>query len=376
MRTNRFLLAALAAVTLFASCSKEGGASDAEKGQVVIRIPGVKTSPDTRAVGDPALTAAGTIQLLDGHIFVIDAAGAVIHEEPLIVSAASTDPGQKLSEQVPADSRVYVLGNIPEDDRATLIAQTTFNGIKTASSLMATQTAYKTAALANSTGLPSNITLRTAATADDPAIYEAKVHIKPLISRLEIVALQGGVDAAGGRITGFDVTGVFLDSYFSHFTYDGFGSGSQHLQGTEETFTGIGDSDTWSAAINGTGVWIASPDNTLTSPVKEAWVYNVAPSPVLTSVVPRVIIRLENIKHTPSGGVQADVPGTHYLTIYGYDGVDAFERGKIYRIGVMGDNDLIFNLDHLGETPNASTVELYVRVYIDEWVLETPDAEL
>jgi hypothetical protein len=378
-------MAALAATTLLAAaCTKDGGrVPNSDRGEVVIRIEGVNTGANTRAIELPGDTSQGTIKLFNGHIFVVDPVGTVIYKESLNLTTSVSPNGQKLGSPVPADSRVYVVANIPLGDLSRISSLSSFEAIEDAASLMTTQTDYTMPGLANSTGIPANITLKTAASGSTPAVYETVVRIKPLISRLELVALQGDTDDAGNRITGFNVTGVYIDHYFDKFSYNGYGMGNMYSMGIGTPVLGsgggIGDEGTWGAllpALPAPQRWTATPNISLT-PGQELWAYNVAPSPEITSVVPRLIIRLEGITYSPAGGgVDVTINETRYLTVYGYTGVDAFERGKIYRIGVVGDNDLIFDLDNLGETPNSTTVELIVKVVIEEWVVETPTAEL
>lgn len=346
------MLAAAALMMGVTSCNKEGGSNPGnDPKQVSIKIAGV-IQPGTRAVEAPGETAAGTIELTGGHIFVIDPLGAVTYKEVLNVTQA-TGVGQTLGASVPADSRIFIIGNIPTADQATIAALTSLSGIKAATSAMTTQTDYKKAALANSDGAPAAITVTGTTTAT------ASVSIKPLISRLELVQVKGGAN-----IKAFTVTGVYVDSYYPSFTYGGSYSGTIFSQGQGGTFSGIGDADTWAAS--GTPL-VASPDLGLGD--DELWAHNVA-----SGGLPRFIIALTGVKYDDGGG-EVDLGNTpYYLTVTGYTGVTAFERGKIYRIG--GTNGITFDEDDLGLTPNPVDIDLTLTVSIEEWVLATPGAEL
>lgn len=347
------MLAAAALMMGVTSCNKEGGSNPgSDLKQVSIKIAGVIQS-GTRAVEAPGETAAGTIQLTGGHIFVIDPLGAVTHNEALNVAQA-TNTGQTLGAQVPADSRVYIIGNIPAADQAAIAGLTNWSGIQAATSAMTTQGDYTEAALANSNGAPAAITVTGTTTAT------ATVSIKPLISRLELVQVKGGAN-----IKAFTVTGVYVDSYYPSFTYGGSYSGTIFSQGQGGTFSGIGDAGTWAAT--GTPL-VASPDLGLGD--NELWAHNVA-----SGGLPRFIIALTGIKYD-DGGTEVDLGNTtsYYLTVTGYTGVTAFERGKIYRIG--GTNGITFDEDDLGLTPNPVDIDLTLTVSIEEWVLVTPNAEL
>jgi hypothetical protein len=246
-----------------------------------------------------------------------------------------------------------------------------------ATSAMTLVTDYLQAPLAN-TGAAVTATQRTPATNTDPAVYESSVTLSPLVSRLELVSVKGGTDDEDGVITGFDVTGVYVDDYYSDFDYTGFGAGTRKQQGQSTTFTGIGDGDDFSAT-NVSGVWTANPT------AGKVWAYNVAPSPAFTSpvkpVTPRLLIELKNVKHTPDGGTEQTLTnatgGTFYLTVTGYnsDSDFAFKRGKIYRIGTAS-NPFVFDKDDLGLTPNPTNVNMFVEVEIQEWILDLPTANL
>ncbi len=356
------LMSAAAAAIIFASCAKDGGNdvnNDAKIGQLSIKLSGVVSS---RAVQDPGLTADGTIQLDNGHIFILNPLGDVTYNEALDPTEARTTDGQLLAQQVANDSRVFILGNIPAADAATITALTSLNAIKAAVSALSTQTDYAHAALSNSDGAPASISFKEAGTGANEGkdIYTTTVSIKPVISRIELGKVTGS-----GNITEFTVSGVYLDDYYPSFTYGASFSGTKYEQKQSTVFTGAqGDAGTWAAAS-----LAAVPA------AGKVWAHNVA-----AGSLPRFIIALEGVKYM-DGATEVDLTGTtYYLTVTGYDGVTAFERGKIYRIGGDATNGsgkgIEFDEDDLGITPNPTDVLLMVKVSIDEWVLATPDAIL
>lgn len=358
-------LAAAAALTMgVTSCSKDdnGGAGQGDKTptQLSIKLSGViQSAPGTKAIEGQGLTAPGTIQLTSGHIFVIDPLGAVIGNEALNVSQATSPTGQLFTGQVPSDSRVYIVGNIPSADQATIAALGSFSAIQAATSLMTTQTDYDEAALANSDGAPASITVNAS---NNTATVN--VSIKPLISRMELVQVKGGTS-----IKAFDVTGVYVDDYYPSFNYAGGHSGAivSNNQGT--TFAGLGDASTWSATDAVTpGTFIADPQ---TSGNGDVWAYQVA-----SGALPRFIIELDNIEYEDALNNTVTLSGKHYLTVKSYTslGSATFERGKIYRIGAA--NGITFDENDITITPNQVDVDLTVEVSIEEWVLVTPDANL
>ncbi len=344
------LMTAAIAAMVFTSCSKdENGGAGKDATHVSIKVSGVIQS---RAVEAPGSTAIGTIRLNDGHIFVINPMGGVTYHEALNVIQATTGSGQVLGQAVAADSRIYIIGNIPSSDLATISAKTTITDLQAAASLMTTQVDYRDAALANSNGIPASIVpgANNTATVD--------VSIKPLISRLELTQIEGGTN-----ITAFNVKGVYVDNYHPSFTYAGGFAGTMFSQDQSATFTGIGDAGTWAAT--GTPL-VAAPAS------GNVWAHNVA-----SGALPRFIIALDGVKYKVGSDPEVDLSGTtYYLTVTGYNnlGSTVFERGKIYRIG--GTNGITFGEDDLGLTPNPVDVTLTLEVTIEEWVLVTPDAIL
>lgn len=370
-----FLMAA-AAATIFASCAENNNPEmDTDNTQVVIKISGVVSSA-TRTEDNPGKTDVNTIELNDGHVFVVGPTGAVIHKEALNPTLAKST-GQRLGAPVPTDSRVYIVGNIASDATASLPALETFADIQEAVSAISTQQGvdkYKSAALANKNGQPQEIELLTAAAGSDPAVYVANIVLTPLISRLELVAVEGGANTLGDRITAFKVTGVYLDDDYPQFTYGGSGAGTKHSQGTSVTFTGVGDVANATATLVDSHL-VATPG------ASKVWGYNVA-----AGEITRLIVRLEDVKWLPAGGSpldEEDLTGKPYfLTVTGYNngGLTGFARGTIYRIGVTDDiaggTRFIFTPDDLNLTPNPTNILLDVKVAIEEWKLANPSADL
>ena len=391
-----FLMAAAAAM-IFASCSKEQNTplNDSKEGNLTIQIAGASA---TRAVGAHAEEDGTEIE--NGYIFVFNPDGEFVHGEALNITSAQLATGQTLTQPVPSVSTVYIVGNIPgglgalnsniatifgdlEPDLETVLAAT--STLTNASALVTDADAYESAPLANSNGEPAAIAFdRAGANEGDRDIYKSVVQLSPLVSRLELFALQGDSNEEGengeteenGTIVGFDVTGVYVDDYRTAFTYNGYGSGAAYAMGLDIANAGIyKDEATWSADDDETtGVFVASPAGS------DVWAYNVVPGLENSTDAPvsRLIIRLENVVWRPDGGAangDDDQPlGVRYLTVNGYNGVTKFERNKIYRIG--GDEGITFSVDDLGFTINPTDVTLFVTVSVLDWVLVEPDAIL
>ncbi len=365
-----FAMVAMAA-TIFASCSKETNTpNNSKEGQLIIKLDGV--SPATRAQEGQATTGAGSVTLTAGtsHIFIFGATGEWLYDTQLVDAQAASGDGQKIAPAIPSDALVYVVGNLStaaasifgtEPNRAKVLstvgAMTSFDGTDK----------YKTAVVANNGGTPVGITkLRDGASDSDPDVYQAAITLNPVISRLELLAVETEEDNDGGIITAFDVTGVFVDSYYPQFTYGAGYAGDIKEINQETDDWGIGDEGEWSAV---------DVEGTLTAALADSkvWAYNLA-----AGALPRLIIRLENVKWAPDAAAPTeDVVDyedvVYYLTVTGYNsgGLTSFAPGSVYRL-----NGISFDKDDLGLTPNPTDVELYVKVTVGQWTLVTPTADI
>jgi hypothetical protein len=374
-----FLMAVAATAMLFASCSNDDTPVVAEKDVLVtIKLGGVKT----RAVEAPAIQ--GELEMRNGWIYVIAPNGDVTYSEQLnvgTVNAGNTSGEQTLGQLISADSRIYIIGNVPGlapfPTGVNPIVATTLAGIKLAANYP--QANYALAALANSTGEPVaiNLTGNRIPQGDPNAgaeIANVTVPVKPLFSRVELAEIAGG-----GNIIGYDVTGVMVDDTYPQFRWGGGHAGAIRSQGMKTDFEVTGaphDLGTWNAVevtLTPDNKWVAAPDN------NEVWAYNVASAfthpfnPLEGYLFPRFLIQVENVQTKP--GYEKPAP-KYYLTVRYYkDETDTvinnfhFERGKIYQVGgPKGSYGFTFDEEDLQIYPNLDTVELTVEVEVIDWV--------
>ncbi|MDR1671217.1 MAG: hypothetical protein LBR57_01715 [Alistipes sp.] len=328
---------ALGAVA-FASCSRDTGVKTLSGEPLLslnIKLEGMTDPGATRMT--EAAGQTGQLVLSNGHIFVIDPAGTVIANAVMNVTTATSAAGQTVNAAVATNSRVYILGNIPSNVDVTTL--TTFERIRQTAVTISTsqQNNYRNAAMANTSGQPAAITV-------SGTTGSVTVEINPLYSRLELNEVRGGP-----TITGFTVTGVFVDSYFPSFTLTGDSSGPIRYQSQSTNFAGVmGDTGNW-VATGAAGNMFAVPA------AGQVWAYHMA-----SADLPRIIVRLENV--TTTGTPQ---PGTRYLTVTGYSGQapTRFERGRIYQI-----TSLTFTDQQLAATPNPTHVPITVIVRQVDWI--------
>jgi hypothetical protein len=323
------------------SCSQET-VKDGKVGELVslnIKLEGL-ADPEPATRMTEAAGQTGQLTISNGHIFVIDPSGTVIANAAMNVGQATTT-GQTIPVQVATNSRVYVLGNIPNGVDVTTL--TTFDRIRQTAVTISTsqQNNYRQAAMANVSGQPANITV-TGTTGS------VTVEISPLYSRMELNEVRGSA-----TITGFTVTGVFVDSYFQSFTLTGESSGPIRYQSQSTNFAGVmGDTGNW-VATGAAGNMVAVPAT------GQVWAYHVA-----SADIPRFIVRLENITSSTT-----TITGTRYITVTGYSSgltSNRFERGRIYQVP-----SITFNEQQLYTTPNPAHIPITVTVRQVDWIPTT-----
>lgn len=319
--------------------------------ELTIKISGVNNS-GTKAVETPAESGPNSVSLIDGYVFIIDRLGNIAQKIDLNVMEATSESGQVIS-GVSLDSKVYVVGNIPDSQKDMIDKFKTFSEIETEIFPINSQRDYSSAILANIKGEPVTVTLGGNGT------VEAKVFINPIVSRIELAKVKGT-----GNIKDFTITGVYIDSYYNFFTYVGGHGGSTYEQGSRtNSIDCVGDKGSWKAD----GDLVAKPND------NNVWAHN-----VVAGALPRFIISLTDVKYE-KGNEVIELPGTYYLTVTGYRNNDgsiltSFERGNIYRIG--SSNSIEFDEGDLDVTPNPVGRDLTLNVSIRGWILNTPTAEL
>lgn len=333
----------------FAGCKKDK--NDGPVGEATLVVKLYETNVAVRGIEDPATTGPLALNLSTSEIFIIDANGNV-DDHVQLTADATTNSGQVIG-QVTLDSKIYVVANIPSSDYTRISQMSRLENIKAATSLIALQQGVVPVA-ANQNGQEASIM----ADVDDPTRATAELSLVPVISRLEIGAIQGGNDSEG-EITGFTVEGIYIDRFFDKFTYSGGGE-------DEVIFENVADLTTW--ALKDEDSWPSDGDNIARPDDDQVWAYNVA-----AGGLPLIIVKLSDITWIPTGGVEQDRPGTYYLTVTGYRSTTVFAPGQVYRVGLVnqttGDSDFTFGPENLGITPNETPLDLTLTVHNIGWTL-------
>jgi hypothetical protein len=372
---NSMLMAA-AILLGFTSCNNDE-VVDNSTTTLTVKISAEST---TKAIQAPGTATAATLN--DGLIFLIAPDGSV-YGSPIAINPSDVQGLGQVITNVVSSSRVFIVANPTPAASTALQAATSMTEIQAINESVFDyqSTLYTGVALSNISGVPANITVT------NPTNATVNVGISPVIARLELAQITGGVYversgtpavATGNqtRISGFDVLGIFVDSYYPTFTYTGSGSGTlvEQNQSTTVPGTTIGDWNGWSAGFQSSPALPA-----VNAGGSNVWAYNVA-----SGNVARLIIAVNNVTYETSDdnggtwttGTTSNYGGTQFITVGGYtvgaNSVVNFVRGTIYQI-----SDLEFTTNNLHSTPNPTDLNLTVNVTIAPWVLSptTPGLE-
>lgn len=368
------MLMAAAILLGFTSCNNDE-VVDNSTTTLTVKISAEST---TKAIQAPGTATAATLN--DGLIFLIAPDGSVYGSPIALDPSQVQGPSGQVISNVSSSARVFIVGNPTATGMTALQSATSMTEIYAIneSVLDYQSTLYNNVALSNTSGVPASITVSGITAA-------VNVGIAPVIARLELAQITGGVyvEMSGGtatgnqtRISGFNVAGIFVDSYYPTFTYRGTGTGTlvEQNQSVVVPGTTIGDWTGWTA-----GVQPYPTQPSVNAGGSNVWAYNVA-----SDNVARLIISVTNVTYETSDdngttwttGTSNNYGGTQFITVGGYtvggNPVVNFVRGTIYQI-----SDLEFTTDNLHSTPNPTDLDLTVNVTIAPWVLSptTPGLE-
>ena len=400
MKKFKSLFLAAALVLGFAACSNEGNEQLDGTTYVAIRVDGVRTLAATGAVETGATLTVNLNTNATTHgtiVYVLNNAGGILHRQDLSGAPGAqtilSADGGVTNLPVQVASQIYVVANVPVGYMAHLLNTTavqTLNQIHAAVHTIATQTSRLYPALANVNAQPVLVSSGTVA----GGFTNVGVNVSPVISRLEV----GGVTFHDGwypapptgaapdhvmnqtRIISADVTGVWLNNTWTNFRFDGTGTAARSYPASSTPQTAwltapsiVGT--TWSSNLAGVaGPVVANANN--------VWAFNVA-----SGILPRFVVRVENIVFETRGALNATaVPGVltpagpRFVTVTGYTNIthnaagvpdgtlpQMFTRGNIYQILA---EDFVITMDNLNHT-DADPAPVHVRVTVTpvNWVL-------
>ncbi|MDR0334124.1 MAG: hypothetical protein LBI15_11780 [Dysgonamonadaceae bacterium] len=386
---TKFFMAILAVAMIFSACNTENEIDNGEK-SLTIRVSKVEsraiqapTNPGA-VHGDNIATAITT-----GTIFLIAPNGSVTQRVALNLSGGSNDAngtGQVIN-NVPSNTRVFIVGNVPAAANTQLQAATTWTAIQTVVTAVTDITGlmYTDAPLANASGVPNSPL---------PAGTDlvAEVGISPVYARLELFNVTGGDfvynTTNATRITNFNVVGIYVDEYLPNFNYIGGGTGVMN-EINQDRIADPAYSGSWTGLNDVTdGPW-AGVGSTTVRPVAapasgNVWAYNLA-----AGARSRLVIAVRDITYSVTSNYGTDgstatwTAGSNslndgvirYLTIGSYNGAgnNPFTRAIVYRIAPGA---LTFNTNQVHDDPNPITSNLTVTIDLLPWTVNLLTPEL
>ncbi len=392
------LFLALAVIAVAAGCSKEsGGNSDGGTKNLKIRV-ALPTGPTgTRADNDIAVAGALSVDPSKSYIFVANSTGVILNrvqmEAAALVAGPNVTPaaGQTISD-VPSDGKIFVLANI--DDYGSVDDYPTLSGVQDHPRVMSSQNG-----LYDQPVMSSISVVEVLSGTDNSGTVTLPVTISPVYARLELLEIQSETAAsavANGDIaylTGYTVTGVYVDEVYPSFTYGGSNNGAMLSVGMSEANLGTmlttnGMSHT--LAKDNANAWKATPVAAVGDVCKAAfpsgsWGFNVP-----AGSKARLIISIEDIKANLTNGT-ADTaddtelpvdPELRYITVSSYTKTYAngaaitptpadasLAAGTVYKIGSATYNSLFeFGYNNIYSDPNPEDVSLLLQVTVADWL--------
>jgi hypothetical protein len=391
MKINHFLTLALAATTLFASCSKEIGNNDnlpVDNGERRAVMISVNRDGGTRAIGNP-VGATRNVTFNDGYlvftndpgniemvIAIIPGAGAFNGTSVGVEDLDSAEGGGEWITGVPAVStKVYFIGNYDGtapavnsdiDDITDNVAEQ-YDGGGVDEVVLFGAGSMEKATGTGPTGDP--------VTDED---YTATFDVAPIAARYEIGAITGA--HTEGKTFTYTVKGIFIDRYYDMMPLNGAADNNQvkynrniaanYVTGAGSYLAGMSD-----IVFNYDGTTgVASNVNTTPAQVTttpdypEVWAYNMlAPKTATPStdfqslVMPTIIIKLDDIMVDGTAW-----PGPLFLTVQTFNGpsgaISSLGQGKVYTIA-----DIPFNEDDLTPEPYIKTKNVLVTINMLQW---------
>jgi hypothetical protein len=369
MKFNKILAVALAATTLFASCSKEN-VENANGEDITVSIKIDRASDATRVeganVGNAAVTfTSGSLIFTNPSdvvtmVVAVNTGSAPYASKTVGIEALAN--GQQITAVPSASTKVYFVGNAPsgvtfaEDDALSTKMATVFSQYK-------------------ADGSVDNVTIfggkaLTPVSDGEADEFEAAFNATPIAARFEIKKIAG--EAADGTSTlTYKVAGIFIDKYYDKMTLAGaavsadlksngsvvanYASGAGSYLTTPTNMTGV------VFDYNGT-TGIATQTNTTPS-TKAAWAYNLLAPTSTSPAMPAIIIKFIDVKVDDTEyGTQFLTINTFYTAKGGSTALTQLAQGHIYVL-----DNIEFDENDLTPTPYLKDIKATVTVTMVNW---------
>lgn len=354
----KYLTIAVAVLlSVFSGCTKEDSENEKEtkSKSLFLKIDhGVATYSES-----PSVNTGTSVILSSGNLYFVNASGTIVRHYALTdkdsennnINIKEIEKGKLLQDLPGSITHVYIAGNTPNLPTSGNIA-----AVKAAIIKVEAQKEMEAINLYGSNAL------KAPEAPDKP--YTCTIELNPTLARVELADIT-----ARGAITSFEVEGIFIDNYHSQASVDGTldvanlkSNGSDVSAFNNET--SAYPTELNQAVYNFYTVALASENNIVKlKDEKKVWGYNLFAS-TAGSDVPRIVIRLKNIK-TNNG---TEIANPQFITIKGLvnglEPITGIKPGEVYSIGAGA---LAFDETQLAPVPNQKTIDVNVSITLATW---------
>lgn len=377
------LLIATIMMVGFASCSSDDdtthGVEENATKSVVLQL---SNGPTTYSVEAPK--GGAEVTFAHGDLYFVTEAGAImkhytIKEEDesttnIKLSDLTKAVGKEISGLPGNVTRAYIVGNYQNDkgtnNVATLPTTGPISAVKDHLLKVENQVDFD---LVNLYG-EGKLEQMVAGTVDSK--WKVTIDLVPTVARIQLSEIRGS-----HNLVSFEVQGVFMDNYYSDASVIGAVRTLVNNEDADATGTAFQHNSSLYPEILEKSIydWYPTPlksSEVIGAPSAKAgtggemWGYNLfaqakIDGEAVVSAVPRIIIRMNNVKATDASGVT--FTGSQYLTVKGLQesGVDVtkLEPGHIYTINLLS-----FHGIHLTTAPNMAPIDVTVTITKFTWV--------
>lgn len=311
----------------------------------------------------PTVVDNADVDFSDGIIYFVNSEGMILKHYTLTVNASSEtninfsdiQDGTTIENLPGSVSNVHVIGNYTGSPLVT-----SGNIALVTNKLLTVASQYN---IENVNLYGTNTVVAVGPL--QPNRYTCSINLQPTVARVELTDIT-----ASGVITSFKVDGIFIDNYYSRATINSTlsiadlqdnGTISSNFSGGSTVYP----TNLTPAIYDYYTPSLESASNVVALAYEDVWRYNLFAT-TTGSDIPRIIIRLSEIKTTPESNVS--ISGTRFLTIRGFksgnSSLTGIKSGEIYNIGAGA---LVFDESNLAITPNEDKIEVEVTIALAKW---------
>ncbi len=362
MKATQFFAAAAIAALALAGCStNEPAENPGAPKTVTVKVvtSGIARAADKTTVPYGYKTPVNdvTLYFLDGNDRVVSSVG--------YLTGAEITNGKTFTGISASAVKVYVVANTTNSANGTpLFPGLTGVSLNQPKSVIETMAAAVGTQMNNSDMGIDNVVLsgENSFIPVGATDYTASVTLTPAVCRFEVTSItanQSGVD----KVTAFDLSGIYLNTYYSQFTIGGgFVAGSYYgLSNTEAELAGV-DDVMKDVNLGKTGALTYS---TSATDAARVWAYMMA----VGNTPPMIVFKLDNVEVNGMG----TLPSTKYVTVKNFKDSGTGQlispkRGEVYVI-----RDVAFTPNDITDNPHDEDISITVTVEVMGWKVYSVD---